>query len=82
MPQQPQRYACFEKVPIPLLHPNLVTPLLMLSETPFYQQYSGSVLVVLVGGLMAQGMASYDAAWMYGKAAMYIGTRLITEDIP
>ena len=53
----------------------------MLSETPFYQQYSGSVLVVLVGGLMAQGMASYDAAWMYGKVAMYFGTRLITEDI-
>jgi hypothetical protein len=53
----------------------------MLSETPIIQQHSGSVFVVLVGGLMAQGMASYDAAWMYGKVAMYFGTRLITEDI-
>jgi len=47
---------------------------------------SGDVLAGLIGGLMAQGMASFEAAcagaWMHGKAAEQFGPGLIAEDIP
>ena len=40
------------------------------------------MLAGLISGLMAQGVAPYDAACMHGKAAMNFGTGLIAEDIP
>ena len=47
---------------------------------------SGDVLAGLIGGLMAQGMAPFNAAccavWMHGKAAEDFGPGLIAEDIP
>jgi hydroxyethylthiazole kinase-like uncharacterized protein yjeF len=47
---------------------------------------SGDVLTGIVTGLLAQGMAGYDAAcaavWMHGAAARTIGRGLIAEDLP
>lgn len=47
---------------------------------------SGDVLAGLIGGLVAQGMESFDAAsgavWMHGAAAEAFGPGLIAEDLP
>ncbi|NQV98148.1 MAG: NAD(P)H-hydrate dehydratase [Rhodospirillales bacterium] len=47
---------------------------------------SGDVLAGLIGGLLAQGMAPFEAAsaacWMHGIAAERFGPGLIAEDIP
>jgi hydroxyethylthiazole kinase-like uncharacterized protein yjeF len=47
---------------------------------------SGDVLTGLITGLMAQGMAAFDAAcaavWLHGDAANLYGPGLIAEDIP
>jgi len=47
---------------------------------------SGDVLAGFIGGLMAQGVHSFDAAamavWLHGKAASRFGPGLIAEDIP
>lgn len=47
---------------------------------------SGDVLAGLTGGLLAQGMASLDAAcaaaWIHGEAAIRFGPGLIAEDLP
>jgi NAD(P)H-hydrate epimerase len=47
---------------------------------------SGDVLAGLIGGLMAQGMASFQAAqaaaWLHGAAATQFGPGLIAEDLP
>lgn len=47
---------------------------------------SGDVLTGLVGGLLAQGMESFDAAcaavWVHGEAARGFGPGLIAEDLP
>jgi hydroxyethylthiazole kinase-like uncharacterized protein yjeF len=47
---------------------------------------SGDVLSGLIGGLLAQGMDSFDAAcvgaWLHGEAANCFGIGLIAEDIP
>jgi ADP-dependent NAD(P)H-hydrate dehydratase / NAD(P)H-hydrate epimerase len=47
---------------------------------------SGDVLTGMIVGLLAQGMAGYDAAcaavWMHGAAAKTIGRGLIAEDLP
>ena len=40
------------------------------------------MLAELISGLMAQGIAPYDAACMHGKAAMNSDTGLIAEEIP
>ena len=47
---------------------------------------SGDVLAGFIGGLMAQGVSSFDAAamaaWLHGEAANTVGPGLISEDIP
>ncbi|MGZ6007788.1 MAG: NAD(P)H-hydrate dehydratase, partial [Rhizomicrobium sp.] len=47
---------------------------------------SGDVLAGLIGGLMAQGVHSFDAAamaaWLHGEAANMFGPGLIAEDLP
>jgi NAD(P)H-hydrate repair Nnr-like enzyme with NAD(P)H-hydrate dehydratase domain len=47
---------------------------------------SGDVLAGVIGGLMAQGMGSFDAAccgaWLHGAAGAGFGPGLISEDLP
>jgi NAD(P)H-hydrate epimerase len=47
---------------------------------------SGDVLSGLIGGLMAQGVESFEAAamaaWLHGEAAFQFGLGLIAEDLP
>ena len=47
---------------------------------------SGDVLAGLIGGLLAQGMAAFEAAacgaWLHGAAAQAFGPGLIAEDLP
>jgi len=47
---------------------------------------SGDVLAGIITGLLAQGMAAYDAArtgaWIHSKAAEIFGPGLISEDLP
>jgi hydroxyethylthiazole kinase-like uncharacterized protein yjeF len=47
---------------------------------------SGDVLAGLIGGLLAQGMAAFDAAcsgaWLHGAAGSAFGPGLISEDLP
>ena len=47
---------------------------------------SGDVLAGFIGGLMAQGVDSFDAAamaaWLHGEAANMFGPGLIAEDLP
>ncbi|HEY8949471.1 MAG TPA: NAD(P)H-hydrate dehydratase [Rhizomicrobium sp.] len=47
---------------------------------------SGDVLSGLIGGLMAQGVDSFQAAamaaWLHGEAAFQFGPGLIAEDLP
>lgn len=47
---------------------------------------SGDVLAGLIGGLIAQGMDSFDAAcaatWIHSEAANHHGPGLISEDLP
>ncbi len=57
------------------------------SGTPYLATAgSGDVLAGLIGGLMAQGMGTFDAAcaaaWCHGAVAETFGPGLIAEDIP
>lgn len=46
---------------------------------------SGDVLAGMIGGLLAQGMASFEAActavWLHGEAGLRLGPGLIAEDL-
>jgi ADP-dependent NAD(P)H-hydrate dehydratase / NAD(P)H-hydrate epimerase len=47
---------------------------------------TGDVLAGMIGGLLAQGMAPFEAAaaavWLHGRAASGLGPGLIAEDLP
>jgi ADP-dependent NAD(P)H-hydrate dehydratase / NAD(P)H-hydrate epimerase len=47
---------------------------------------AGDVLAGLIGALLAQGMAAWEAAcagaWLHGQAATIVGQGLIAEDLP
>ncbi|MET0546983.1 MAG: NAD(P)H-hydrate epimerase [Caulobacterales bacterium] len=55
--------------------------------TPFLASAgTGDVLAGIIGGLMAQGMDSFDAAsaaaWIHGEAGLRLGAGLIADDLP
>lgn len=55
--------------------------------TPFLATAgSGDVLAGMIGALLAQGMAAFDAAsaaaWIHGEAGRRVGPGLIAEDLP
>lgn len=55
--------------------------------TPFLATAgSGDVLAGVIAGLIAQGMASFEAAaaaaWLHGKAGLSLGPGLVAEDLP
>jgi len=55
--------------------------------TPFLATAgSGDVLAGIIGGLLAQGLSSFEAAsaaaWLHGRAGEIVGPGLIAEDLP